>query len=336
VHLQRIQRGKAARRRVMGLGGKVAQPAIRKALPDTREEAFWQAMCGGAQEEIEADPETKQRWEAATRIQKIYRGRVGRAVAKSQVRPFFFSCGGFNFHHQGRQKPRSTKEKEAEQMEKPWLHNAKKGANKAEKALAARRKKWEEDQDPWVSLLRDSPASNSADSKQEARGAYLRKQGYIKKAFSRPEDEDMQVFRIFDRDGDGMVSKADFVKAIELLGQEGGAQGGVLLRRLQRGYFDDMVQEMDKDGDGRINPEEFISYLRRSRIEEKGSAKQAEIEELNSVKRKRLLMIARLQGKLAREDRLSLIEDVHQKKKVVAADNPRISAIAEAYHMDRG
>lgn len=62
------------------------------------------------------------------------------------------------------------------------------------------------------------------------------------------------MFRHFDGDGDGMITKGDLKR---ILSRE---YGGVEEERLDA-MIDYMIQEVDIDEDGRINFEEFVTIM---------------------------------------------------------------------------
>ena len=78
------------------------------------------------------------------------------------------------------------------------------------------------------------------------------------------EDVDEQVFRIFDRDGDGKISRDDFFRSVELLASESGAEGSEFLYHGPTGnreQWDVLWADMDKNADGAVSQKEFIKVV---------------------------------------------------------------------------
>ncbi|KAH9369723.1 hypothetical protein HPB48_007690 [Haemaphysalis longicornis] len=64
------------------------------------------------------------------------------------------------------------------------------------------------------------------------------------------EEEIRQAFEVFDRNGDGLVSCTELRQAMTTLGH-----------KLSLDLVEEMIREADKDGDGKINFEEFVTML---------------------------------------------------------------------------
>ena len=62
------------------------------------------------------------------------------------------------------------------------------------------------------------------------------------------EDELVEAFKVFDRDGDGSVSVDELMTIMTMLGE-----------RLTREEVETMIRDADKDEDGELNFEEFKS-----------------------------------------------------------------------------
>jgi calmodulin len=60
------------------------------------------------------------------------------------------------------------------------------------------------------------------------------------------EEEMMEAFKIFDKDGNGFVSKDDIKTAMDQLGE-----------KLKPEELDEIMKDWDEDGDGQLNYEEF-------------------------------------------------------------------------------
>lgn len=123
-------------------------------------------------EELTEEEEAKVREEAALIIQRATRGKQGRIEAQKQVKPFSFSCGGMHFQHRGRRKStvgtvldkylHPPPVREENDYAKPWLHNARQMSKAEEKEAEALAKEVEDDNDAWVSLLREAEREEEA------------------------------------------------------------------------------------------------------------------------------------------------------------------------------
>ncbi|XP_069118558.1 calmodulin-like isoform X2 [Argopecten irradians] len=64
-------------------------------------------------------------------------------------------------------------------------------------------------------------------------------------------DDDLQrAFDVFDKDGNGYISRDELKSVMETLGE-----------RLTEVELDEMLKEADKDGDGQVNYEEFVQIM---------------------------------------------------------------------------
>lgn len=318
IKIQGLQRGRASRARMNEVRSQLSSK-------------------GSAQASLQPQsvPEQRRMEEAALKLQALARGRSGRKEARRRVKPFSFSCRGHNFQHAGRRKSVDgmvlqypTRDREdkphrrgSKVYNKPWLKNAKKTQAEAKKKQVQAQEV--RDNDPWASLL------NERD--EEAQARYHRNHSYL----SDETSDDLEVFHIFDRDGDGCVSRDDFDKSVHLLGKEGGAEGGDLMMRIQNYYdhFESLWNEMDSDNDGYVSKEEFIEFLRASRMEERKKKRQDHMHGQMTEKRRRALLIARLKGRLdAKSPYAEQLADTLQfrepKKKKSHSDDPRINAYA--------
>ncbi|XP_037075106.1 calmodulin-like [Pollicipes pollicipes] len=64
------------------------------------------------------------------------------------------------------------------------------------------------------------------------------------------EDELKEAFRVFDKDDDGFLSVAELRHIMTSMGE-----------KMTKNEVDDMISEADKDGDGKINYQEFVQVL---------------------------------------------------------------------------
>ena len=67
---------------------------------------------------------------------------------------------------------------------------------------------------------------------------------------SESEDEIKEAFKVFDKDGDGLISAAELRHVMTNLGE-----------KLTDEEVDEMIREADVDGDGQINYEEFVKMM---------------------------------------------------------------------------
>jgi len=64
------------------------------------------------------------------------------------------------------------------------------------------------------------------------------------------EEELIEAFKVFDRDGNGFISAAELRHVMTNLGE-----------KLTDEEVDEMIREADVDGDGQINCEEFVKCM---------------------------------------------------------------------------
>lgn len=64
------------------------------------------------------------------------------------------------------------------------------------------------------------------------------------------EEELREAFRVFDRDGDGFISREELSLVMNNLGE-----------KLSDDDVEDMIREADLDGDGKINYQEFVLII---------------------------------------------------------------------------
>ena len=66
----------------------------------------------------------------------------------------------------------------------------------------------------------------------------------------RTEEEILEAFKVFDKDGNGFISAAELRHIMTNLGE-----------KLTDEEVDEMIREADIDGDGQINYEEFVKVM---------------------------------------------------------------------------
>ena len=64
------------------------------------------------------------------------------------------------------------------------------------------------------------------------------------------EEELVEAFKVFDRDGDGRISKKELKHSFKLLGE-----------KITSDEIDQMINYADQDGDQKINYEEFVKMM---------------------------------------------------------------------------
>lgn len=64
------------------------------------------------------------------------------------------------------------------------------------------------------------------------------------------EEELIEAFKVFDRDGNGLISAAELRHVMTNLGE-----------KLTEEEVDEMIREADIDGDGHINYDEFVRMM---------------------------------------------------------------------------
>lgn len=65
-----------------------------------------------------------------------------------------------------------------------------------------------------------------------------------------PEDEMMDAFKVFDKDGNGFVSPAELKQVMRDLGE-----------KLSDEEVDEMITEADENGDGQVDYNEFVKMM---------------------------------------------------------------------------
>ncbi len=65
------------------------------------------------------------------------------------------------------------------------------------------------------------------------------------------EEDMMNVFRVFDKDGNGYITAAELKQAMESLDEV-----------VTDEDIEDMIREADTNGDGNVNYEEFIKMMK--------------------------------------------------------------------------
>ena len=70
-------------------------------------------------------------------------------------------------------------------------------------------------------------------------------------------EEYKEAFALFDKDGDGSISSKEFLKVLKNLGQTVSKEEGMQI-----------MKELDSDGSGEIDFNEFVSYMKKTKIQE--------------------------------------------------------------------
>jgi calmodulin len=65
-----------------------------------------------------------------------------------------------------------------------------------------------------------------------------------------PQEEMMEAFKVFDKDGNGFVSKIDLKQVMHYLGED-----------LTIEELEEIIKDWDEDGDGQLNFEEFSALM---------------------------------------------------------------------------
>ena len=69
-----------------------------------------------------------------------------------------------------------------------------------------------------------------------------------------PEEDLLEVFKVYDRDGDGSISAAELMEVMNKMGEE------VTLEEVQ-----DMIAEMDTSGEGTVSYVDFLRIMKESK-----------------------------------------------------------------------
>ncbi|RNA44698.1 neo-calmodulin-like isoform X2 [Brachionus plicatilis] len=76
--------------------------------------------------------------------------------------------------------------------------------------------------------------------------------GNISEISEEQEDKELrEAFKVFDRKGNGFITSSDLRSVLQCLGEQ-----------LTEDEIEDMIEEVDIDGDGRIDYEEFVASLK--------------------------------------------------------------------------
>jgi len=214
-----------------------------------------QTQAGGAPVQHAADQE-----DAVLKIQAAARGRQGRRKANKIVRPMEFGLAGHQFKHSGRRRVSVAGAPMYRGVSIPDWGNKEKIAAKTASSAA--------------------PAHGDI-------AQLTRKASYLEA----PDNPEMDMFRLMDKDGDGFVSPEDLMAFHQ---DEYGSIDQQTAASLQ-----DLVAEADKDGDGKLNPEEFMLYCVGSRkVEEEKQRKGGPQEvQIVSAKVRRQQLINKLHNK---------------------------------------
>ena len=67
---------------------------------------------------------------------------------------------------------------------------------------------------------------------------------------SNTEEDIRETFQVFDKDGNGFISAAELWQVMTIVG-----------KNLTNKEVDEMIREVDTDGDGQVNYEEFVTNM---------------------------------------------------------------------------
>jgi len=99
--------------------------------------------------------------------------------------------------------------------------------------------------------MRSSTSRKKRSVKKSARGSDSEE----KKNESRARDDFLNSFELFDDDGKGTISFKDLKRVAQELGED-----------MTDTEIKEMINEADLDGDGEINPDEFLRILKRTKL----------------------------------------------------------------------
>lgn len=104
------------------------------------------------------------------------------------------------------------------------------------------------DPTPWSSILSGGAFRVRSSGTIEFNEFLMMMSRKMKEADS--EEELREAFRVFDRDGDGFISREELSLVMNNLGE-----------KLSDDDVEDMIREADLDGDGKINYQEFVLII---------------------------------------------------------------------------
>ena len=80
-------------------------------------------------------------------------------------------------------------------------------------------------------------------------------------------EEYREAFKLFDKDGSGAISPEEFAKVLKNLGQN-----------LSKEELKDLIVELDQDKSGEITFDEFITYMKKVKVQEEMNEEDAVIK----------------------------------------------------------
>jgi len=134
-------------------------------------------------------------------------------------------------------------------------------------------------------------------ARQRASVAELREQ----QLFFDADDEELATFSVIDGDKDGFISVEDLAEYLESINENPDIDSK------------DLIRELDLDKNGKVSEEEFITYMRAMRQQDKEEKRKKQMKKQIDSKTRRAYLIARLNGGVSNKHPLA--EDILPVKK---------------------